>query len=138
MEWTMTAKKCAGFLLGLASAFFVWQLSIASVHFFQDGGALRLHALLFDPDYSLRTIAVMSAFIGGLAALTEKQGGSWLAGFSSSLFLIQVIAMMAGKGTVEAWETQATVLTVMTALFLTLTSTGRKSHDVEDETTQPA
>ncbi|MEM6534986.1 MAG: hypothetical protein AAF613_05025 [Pseudomonadota bacterium] len=126
--------KCAGFCLGMVGTVLTWQSGIAVAHFFANDGAAHLSALLFDPNYALRTIAAMSAFVGGLAALTERRGGSWLAGLSSFLFLVQTMALMAGKGSIHTWQTEATTLTILTALFLTMTvAQGSRARAKDDD-----
>lgn len=137
IEDTFTYKS-AGFCLGMVGTVLTWQCGIAVADFFATGGAAHLSALLFDSDYSLRTIAAMSAFLGGLAALTERRGGSWLAGLSSALFLVQTIALMAGKGSIHTWQHEAITLTILTALFLTLTVAQGSRLRAQDDQTLPA
>ncbi len=125
----MTLYRFAGFVLGLAGAALMWQSGIAVMAFFDADGARRLSALLLDADFSLRTLAALSAFIGGLAALTERRGGSWLAGLSASIFLVQTVSFMGGHGSVEQWQQEAIYLTILTCLFLAMTVSTHPSNE---------
>ncbi|MEM8617406.1 MAG: hypothetical protein AAGF20_10775 [Pseudomonadota bacterium] len=128
----MDLKRITGFALGLIATFMMWQSGIALAQYFHAYGWSQFTALLFDPEYSLRLISAMAAFIAGLAALTERQGGAWLAGFASALLLIQTLALAAGHGHVHNWQNEAIYLSVMTCLFLALVvSNGRRAREAE-------
>lgn len=116
----MDIRKMTGFALGLFGAFLMWQSGIALAHYFHANGADELVRLLFDPEHSLRMLSAMAAFLAGLAALTERKGGAWLAGFSASLLLVQTLAMLGGYGSVHNWQTEAVFLILITCLFLAL------------------
>ena len=126
-------RKMAGFALGLFGTFLAWQTGIAIAQYFHAGGAEHLTSLLFDPENSLRLISAMAAFLAGLAALTERKGGAWLAGFATALLTIQTMALMAGHGSVHNWQSEAVFLIIMTCLFLTVVSTSRKSAEAQAE-----
>lgn len=117
----MTHDKLIGFSLGLIGAIFCWQSGISVALFFQAGGAAHLLMLLIDPDLALRTLTAMAAFLAGLAALTERRGGSWLAGLAMCIYFVQTMAMMSGQGEIESWYVEGVTLSILTALFLTLT-----------------
>ena len=116
----MDIRKMTGFALGLFGALLMWQSGIALAHYFHANGTDDLVRLLFDPEHSLRMLSAMAAFLAGLAALTERQGGAWLAGFSASLLLVQTLAMLGGYGSVHNWQTEAIFLILITCLFLAL------------------
>lgn len=116
----MNLRKVAGFALGLVGTFLMWQTGVFLAQYFHANGATQFSRLLFDPQHSLRLISAMAAFLAGLAALTERRGGSWLAGFSASLLLIETLALMGGHGSVHAWQSEAVYLILLTGLFLTV------------------
>ena len=116
----MEIKKLAGFALGILGTFLMWQSGVSLAQYFHANGTERLLSLMFDPEYSLRLISAMAAFIAGLAALTERQGGAWLAGFAAALLGIQTLALHGGHGNVHAWQHEAVYLVILTGLFLTI------------------
>ncbi|MCF6328302.1 MAG: hypothetical protein L3J02_00660 [Henriciella sp.] len=127
----MRIKKLAGFALGIFGTFLMWQSGVSLAQYFHANGTERLSSLLFDPEYSLRMISAMAAFIAGLAALTERQGGAWLAGFAAALLAIQTLAMLGGHGHVYAWHNEAVYLIILTGLFLTMVVSQGPAEDAE-------
>ncbi|MEM9938366.1 MAG: hypothetical protein AAFZ91_14975 [Pseudomonadota bacterium] len=122
MTRSMT-KKWTGAALGLVGTLLIWQTGAAIALYFQSNGWSDFTMVLFDPEYSLRMLSAMAAFLAGLAALTEKRGGAWLAGLSSCLFGVQTLAMVYGRGSVYNWQDEAVYLVVLTSLFLALVIT---------------
>lgn len=116
----MDIRKMTGFALGLFGALLMWQSGIALAHYFHANGADDFTRLLFDPEHSLRMLSAMAAFLAGLAALTERKGGEWLAGFAACLLFVQTLAMLGGYGSVHKWQTEAVFLILVTCLFLAL------------------
>jgi hypothetical protein len=116
----MDIRKIAGFALGLFGTFLAWQNGILVAQYFHANGTSDIARILFDPEHSLRFISALAAFLAGLAALTERRGGAWLAGFSAALLMLQTLALMAGHGSVHAWQNEAVYLVIMTCLFLTM------------------
>ncbi|MBR9836173.1 MAG: hypothetical protein GYB42_13565 [Alphaproteobacteria bacterium] len=116
----MNLQRSAGLGLGLLGSFLMWQTGIGLAHFFYADGAERLLSLLVDPSHSMRLLSAMSAFLAGLAALTEREGGAWLAGFSTALLGLQTLALLGGHGSVVSWQQEAVFLIISTSLFLTL------------------
>ncbi len=118
----MNVYRLIGFGLGLLSAAVTWQFGVIVYRFFTGGGVDYALTLLFDPDYSLRTLAFLAAFTAGLSALTEVKGGSWLAGLSMSLLFVQAMAMLGGRGAIDLWLADAVILASFTCLFLAMTA----------------
>lgn len=139
----MDIRKMAGFALGLFGTFLAWQTGIALAQYFHSHGTEELLKLLFDPEHSLRLISAMAAFLAGLAALTERKGGAWLAGFATALLTIQTMALMAGHGAIHNWRNEAVFLIILTCLFLTIVATSRKNkakdqNEAPDLSAEPA
>lgn len=130
----MNMQKMAGLGLGLLGSFLMWQTGIGLAHFFHADGANRLLDLLVDPQHSMRLLCALSAFMAGLAALTERQGGAWLAGFSSALLLLQTLALLGGHGSIVPWQQEAVFLIITTSLFLTLVVARNKPASDETST----
>lgn len=116
----MDIRKIAGFALGLFGTFLAWQNGILIAQYFHANGTDDFARALFDPEHSLRFISALAAFLAGLAALTERRGGAWLAGFAAALLLLQTLALMAGHGSVHNWHNEAIYLVILTCLFLTM------------------
>jgi len=116
----MELRKVTGFVLGLVGAFLMFQTGVSLAQYFHANGTAQFSNLLFDPEHSLRLISAMSAFLAGLAALTERKGGAWLAGFAAALLLIQTLALMGGHGHVHTWQREAVFLIILTCLFLSM------------------
>ncbi|MEM7492693.1 MAG: hypothetical protein AAF296_04885 [Pseudomonadota bacterium] len=116
----MDFRKICGFALGLFGAIMMWRSGMAVAEYFDENGTSDITRILFNPDYSLRMLAAMAAFLAGLAALTERRGGSWLAGLSAFLLLIQTMAILAGRGSVYFWQAEAAFMIIVTCLFLSL------------------
>lgn len=116
----MDLRKICGFALGLFGAIVMWRSGMAVAEYFDANGTNDITRILFNPDYSLRMLAAMAAFLAGLAALTERHGGSWLAGLSACLLLIQTMAILGGRGSVYFWQSEAAFLIIVTCLFLNL------------------
>ncbi len=114
----MDVTKITGFALGLTGAFLMWHTGVTLAGYFQANGTVQLMALLFDPEHSLRLISAMAAFLAGLAALTERKGGAWLAGIAAALLGVQTMAMLGGHGAVYAWQSEAIFLVILASLFL--------------------
>ncbi|MEL7231075.1 MAG: hypothetical protein AAGJ85_01020 [Pseudomonadota bacterium] len=133
----MDMRKMTGFALGLFGALLMWQSGIALAHYFHANGTDDFARLLFDPEHSLRMLSAMAAFTAGLAALTERKGGSWLAGFAACLLLVQTLAMLGGYGSVHKWQTEAVFLIIVTVLFLTLVALNGAKERVKPEEVEP-
>ena len=112
--------KILGFGLGLFGAFLMWVSGVAIAQYFHAYGFSRLFQLLYDPEYALRMLSAMAAFLAGLAALTERKGGDWLAGLSAGMLLVQTFVIVSNRGLMAAWPNQGIYLIVMTGLFLSL------------------
>lgn len=113
-------QKLTGAVLGLVGTLLIWQTGAATAIYFQSAGFSDFEMVLFNPEYSLRLLSAMAAFLAGLAALTEKRGGAWLAGLAACLFGIQTLALVYGRGAVHQWQNEAVYLVILTSLFLAL------------------
>lgn len=130
----MTTRQFIGFVLG---GFGVWLMFQAGhgmqLYIEQSNGAKSFQEALLVPQYALRILASLAAFVGGLAALTELAGGAWLAGVSSFIFGMTVFGMIARRDELFVWRQEAIILVVLTGLFLALTvSRTRPDDDIED------
>ena len=115
----MKFRQLCGFLLGLIGTFFMWQAGAGIAQLLHAGVITNPFVEFLEPEYALRCLAAIAAFLAGLAALTEKRGGAWLAGISSFLFGILTINLVA-KYSIIAWRDEAVFLVVLTGLFLCL------------------
>lgn len=115
-----SAMKVLGFGLGLFGTFLMWVTAVAVAQYFHAHGFSQFGRMLFDPEYALRLLSAMAAFLAGLAALTEREGGDWLAGLASGILLVQTMVIISNHGLLAAWPHEAVYLIVMTGLFLGL------------------
>lgn len=117
----MTIRQALGFILGLAGVWLMWTCGVGMADYISHAdGAKSVHQLLFDPDYALRLLMALAAFVGGLAALVEKQGGSWLTGVSAFIFGMLTFGMLGNQQAIAPWRTEAVFLICLTGLFLAL------------------
>ena len=111
-------KICA-FGLGLLGTIAVWQAgSIVAYHTASD---VTFSKLLFDPAFSLRVLAGLSAFLAGLATLTENRGASWLTGVATFLLGLVIAILLLNKAvSLDAYRSELTMLILMTCLSLAI------------------
>jgi len=130
-------KICA-FGLGLLGTIAVWQAGgIVARNMFTD---VSLAQMLFDPSFSLRVLAGISAFIAGLAALTETKGASWLSGLAVfALGLIISVLLLNRAVDLDLYRTELIMLIVMTCLSLALVVARSQAYllDREDDVDMP-
>ncbi|MGH1420288.1 MAG: hypothetical protein ACRBEQ_00595 [Hyphomonas sp.] len=120
----MTIRQLIGFVLGGFGVWLMWQAGMGMQEYIQNAnGAKSIQEALLVPKYALRVLASLAAFVGGLAALTEKMGGAWLAGISSFIFGMTIFGLIANRADVAAWRSEATILVILTGLFLALVVT---------------
>lgn len=74
--------------------------------------------MIFDAAFTLEFMASLTAFVAGIAALTELKGGAWFAGISTFLMGVLVIAMIFTGVEKTLWQNQIIYLFILTALFL--------------------
>ena len=129
----MTFRQVCGFALGLVGVWLMWHTGMGVAEYLRhaDGAASWQEALL-EPKYSLRVLTALAAFVGGLSALVEKNGGHWLAGLSSFIFGILTFGLIANRADVSEWRNEAIILVMITGLFLTLV-VARKESPSEDK-----
>lgn len=111
-------KICA-FGLGLLGTIMVWQAGgIIARNTFSE---LSLMQMMMDPAFSLRILAGLSAFVAGLAALTETKGASWLSGIAV-FFLGMIIAVLLMNKAVDLdqYRNELIMLIIMTCLSLAM------------------
>lgn len=128
----MNINKSLGFMLGMAGTFLMWQAGVTLAYYAQLNGWTNFSELIFNPIYALKVLAAMGAFIAGLAALTERNGGHWLAGMASCILAVTVIAYLGGHGHVHAWKSEAILLLMMTGLFLATIVRDRNTAQAPD------
>jgi hypothetical protein len=129
----MTNRQMIGFLLGGFGVWLMWQAGVGmQTYIAEANGPKSFQEALLVPKYALRVLASLAAFVGGLAALTERTGGAWLAGISSFIFGMTVFGLIAQREHLHAWRSEAIILIVLTGLFLALV-VSRKSENAADE-----
>ncbi len=126
----MTTRQMIGFILGGFGVWLMWQAGVGMQQFIAEAdGAKSIQEALLVPKYALRVLAALAAFVGGLAALTERGGGAWLAGISSFIFGLTVFGLIAQRDHLAAWRSEAVILIVLTGLFLALVVSRSKPID---------
>jgi peptidoglycan/LPS O-acetylase OafA/YrhL len=129
----MTNRQAVGFLLGLFGVWMMWQAGMGMMMYIEQAdGAKSFHQVLFEPKYALRMLTALAAFVGGLAALVEKNGGAWLAGVSSFIFGLLTFGLIANQNDVAEWRSEAIILVCLTGLFLTLVVARKESSEREE------
>ena len=115
----MGLVKICAFGLGLLGTIAVWQAGGLIAHnLFSD---VTVYHLLFDPAFTLRVLAGMSAFFAGLAALTEVRGASWLSGISAFLLGLIIAVLLLNKAVdLDAYRTELIMLILMICLSLAM------------------
>lgn len=131
----MTTRQFIGFLLGGVGVWLMWQAGLGMQLYIQQAdGVKSVQQALLEPKYALRVLASLAAFVAGLAALTERRGGAWLAGISSFIFGLTVFGLIAQREAVAAWGSEAIFLASLTGLFLALVVSTRRTDDEADKT----
>lgn len=128
----MRVRQFCGFILGLLGVWFMWQVGVGLAHFLHLRVDLSLNGVLTDPSISMRVTSAVAAFLAGLAALTERKGGAWLAGLSSFLFATVTLGLIQGRHNVAVWRDDYIYLSILTGLFLTLVVLRREVEVDED------
>ncbi len=129
----MTLRQACGFVLGMVGVWLMWQTGLGIAAYLSAAdGAKSLTDVLFEPKYALRSLTAMAAFVGGLSALVEKNGGHWLAGISSFIFGILTFGLIANRADVSEWRNEAVILVIITGLFLTLVVSRKGGRDKEE------
>ena len=115
----MGLVKICAFGLGLLGTIAVWQAGgIIARNMLSD---VTFYDLLFDPSFSLRVLAGMSAFFAGLAALTEIRGASWLSGISAFLLGLIISVLLLNKAVdLDSYRTELIMLILMICLSLAM------------------
>ncbi|MEZ5997164.1 MAG: hypothetical protein R3B98_00525 [Hyphomonas sp.] len=126
----MNVRQLLGFALGGFGVWMMWHAGAGMEQYIVAAdGVKSVHDALFEPKYALRLLAALAAFVGGLAALTEENGGSWLTGLSSFIFGLSVFGLIASRDIVADWASEAISLSVLTGLFLAVVvARGRASE----------
>lgn len=127
----MRFRQFCGFCLGLLGTFFMWQVGVGLAHFLHATLDITWRSLLFDPDITVRVTSAVAAFLAGLAALTERKGGAWLAGLSTFMFACVTIGLIQGHHDVSVWRDDYIYLSILTVLFLALVVL-RREEDTEE------
>lgn len=129
----MTSRQLIGFLLGGVGVWLMWRAGLGMQSYIENAdGVKSVQQALFEPKYALRVLASLAAFVAGLAALTEKRGGAWLAGISAFIFGLTVFGLIAQREEVAEWGSEAIFLASLTGLFLALVVSQRKRDEAAD------
>lgn len=130
----MTTRQFIGFLLGGVGVWLMWQAGLGMQLYIQQAdGVKSVQQALLEPKYALRVLASLAAFVAGLAALTERRGGAWLAGISSFIFGLTVFGLIAQREEVAEWGSEAIFLVSLTGLFLALVVSTRRTDEEADK-----
>lgn len=133
----MRFRQFCGFGLGLLGTWFMWQVGVGLAHFIHANVNITLSALIIEPEVTLRVTSATAAFTAGLAALTERKGGAWLAGISTFMFSCVSFGVIQGRHNIAVWRDDYIYLSILTALFLALVVL-RRDEDEVDETAASA
>lgn len=123
----MGLVKICAFGLGLLGTMMVWQAGgLIARNMFSD---VTFYQLLFDPAFSVRVLAGMSAFCAGLAALTELRGTSWLSGIAVFLLGIIIAVLLFDKAVdLDSYRSELIMLIVMICLSLAIVVARSQTH----------
>lgn len=113
----MDQGKICGIAIGLLGGWLLWQVW-STVSFQTNELGIAFGDVVSDPVFMMRILASLSAFIAGIAALTELRGGAWFAGIATFVMGILTFAMIAMGADKSLWQDEITYLFIMTALFL--------------------
>ncbi|MGB3625298.1 MAG: hypothetical protein WA989_05715 [Henriciella sp.] len=127
----MRFRQFCGFCLGLLGTWFMWQVGVGLAYFIHSTVHLTISGAIMEPDVMLRITSAMAAFLAGLAALTERRGGAWLAGISTFMFACVAFGLIQGRHDISVWRDDYIYLSILTILFLALMVLRRET--VEDE-----
>ncbi len=128
----MRFRQFCGFCLGLLGTWFMWQVGVGLAHFIHANVSITLPALVMEPEVTLRVTSATAAFLAGLAALTERRGGAWLAGISTFMFACVSLGVIQGRHNISVWQDDYVYLSILTGLFLALVVL-RRVDDEKDE-----
>jgi hypothetical protein len=90
-----------------------------------------------DPAVTLRISSALAAFLAGLAALTERKGGAWLAGLSTFMFACVALGVLQGRHDISVWRDDYLSLSILTILFLALVVLRRNSDEIDQPMHDP-
>lgn len=115
----MGLVKICAFGLGLLGTIMVWQAGgLIARNMFSE---VTFYQLMFDPAFSVRVLAGMSAFFAGLATLTELRGTSWLSGIAVFLLGIIIAVLLSNKAVdLDSYRSELIMLIVMICLSLAI------------------
>lgn len=125
----MTRDKWCGIGIGVLGGwllFGVWEQIMFGIR----GGATWTQ--IFDAAFSLQFLAAMSAFVAGIAALTELKGGAWFAGIATFIMGVVTIGMIFTGVEKSLWQDQIVYLFAMTALFLGILVARGQSYGAQE------
>lgn len=125
-------KICA-FGLGLLGTIMVWQAGgIVARNTFSD---VTFAQMLLDPAFSLRVLAGLSAFVAGLAALTETKGASWLSGIAVFFLGLIIAVLLLNKAVnLDEYRYELIMLIIMTCLSLAMVVARSQAYLLEQRT----
>lgn len=133
----MRFRQFCGFCLGLLGTWIMWQVGVGLAHFIHVTVEIEFPSALTQPEIMTRMMSALAAFLAGLAALTERKGGAWLAGISTFMFSCVAIGLIHGRHDIAVWRDDYIYLSIMTVLFLALVVLRREDGELE-EPVEPA
>ncbi|WP_084398483.1 hypothetical protein [Henriciella aquimarina] len=110
----------------------MWQLGVGLAHFIHATVDISIPSIMVEPTIVMRTTSAVAAFLAGLAALTERKGGAWLAGISTFLFACVTLEIFHGNYNIDVWRDDYIYLSILTVLFLTLVVFRREEAEREE------
>lgn len=125
----MRFRQFCGFCLGLLGTWFMWQVGVGLAYFIHSTVNITIPNLIMEPDVTLRVTSALAAFLAGLAALTERRGGAWLAGISTFMFAAVAMGLIQGRHDISVWRDDYIYLSILTTLFLALVVLRRESEE---------
>ncbi|MEM5516094.1 hypothetical protein WNY37_03980 [Henriciella sp. AS95] len=128
----MRFRQFCGFCLGLLGTWFMWQVGVGLAHFIHSTYNVTIPGAIMEPSVTMRIMSALAAFLAGLAALTERKGGAWLAGLSTFMFACVAFGVIQGRHDISVWRDDYLYLSILTILFLALVVLRREAeHDDE-------
>ena len=129
----MRLRQFFGFCLGLIGTWLMWQVGVGLAHFIHMTVSIDFPEAFGQPEIMARVLSALGAFLAGLAALTERKGGAWLAGISTFMFSCVTLGLIHGRHDISVWRDDYIYLSIMTVLFLALVVLRREEEEETEE-----
>lgn len=87
----------------------------------------------FDAAFSLRFLVALTAFVAGVAALSEVKGDAFLAGFATVFMGVLTLSMILTGVDKTVWRDEIIYLFILTALYLGILAAREKSEMAQNK-----